>query len=234
MAGKSDGTRGGLVLFDIDGTIVRRAGPHHREALEEAVHRVAGIKTTTDGIPLQGMLDRKILETMMRNAGASASLVRRSMPGLVETAQKIYLKRCPPTLESKLCPGVRAALHRISRRGVPLGLVTGNLSHIGWKKMELAGVKRYFSFGAFAEEAHERAGLVKIAMRHARGQGWIGRGTKVWLVGDHQNDIRAAQANGIGSVAVATGISMKEELAACGPDLLLEDLRALKMGMLFG
>jgi beta-phosphoglucomutase-like phosphatase (HAD superfamily) len=31
-----------LVLFDIDGTLVRRAGPHHREALVEAVRAPTG------------------------------------------------------------------------------------------------------------------------------------------------------------------------------------------------
>ena len=28
-----------LVLFDIDGTLLRRAGPHHREALVKAVRK---------------------------------------------------------------------------------------------------------------------------------------------------------------------------------------------------
>ena len=37
-----------LVLFDIDGTLIRKAGPHHREALVAAVHRVTGIETTLD------------------------------------------------------------------------------------------------------------------------------------------------------------------------------------------
>ena len=49
-----------LALFDIDGTLLRRAGPHHREALVEAVRRVTGFDTTTDGIPLYGMLDPDI------------------------------------------------------------------------------------------------------------------------------------------------------------------------------
>ena len=40
-----------LVLFDIDGTLLRRAGPHHRTALIDAIHRVTGVRTTTDGIP---------------------------------------------------------------------------------------------------------------------------------------------------------------------------------------
>ena len=60
---------GALVLFDIDGTLVRRAGPHHREALVHGIRRVTGLETTTDGIPVQGMLDPDILTLMMRQAG---------------------------------------------------------------------------------------------------------------------------------------------------------------------
>src|SRR5215472_15497051 len=59
-----------LVLFDIDGTLVRRAGPHHREALVRGVRRVTGLETTTEGVPVHGMLDPDILTIMMRRAGA--------------------------------------------------------------------------------------------------------------------------------------------------------------------
>jgi phosphoglycolate phosphatase-like HAD superfamily hydrolase len=112
-------------------------------------------------------------------------------------------------------------------------LVTGNLSRIGWKKMERAGLKPYFRFGAFAEIALDRAQLVAAALRHARRQGWIGRDSRLWYVGDHPNDIRAARANDVRCVAVATGLSSREELAAHTPDLLVEDLRAVTMDMLF-
>jgi hypothetical protein len=61
----------GLVLFDIDGTLLRRAGSQHREALVEAVRRASGITTTIDGIPVAGMLDRDIAGSMLRAAGAS-------------------------------------------------------------------------------------------------------------------------------------------------------------------
>jgi beta-phosphoglucomutase-like phosphatase (HAD superfamily) len=58
-----------LVLFDIDGTLVRRAGPHHRQALVHGVRKVTGWETTTEGIPVQGMLDPEILTRMMKAAG---------------------------------------------------------------------------------------------------------------------------------------------------------------------
>src|SRR5712691_7425158 len=72
-----------LVLFDIDGTLLRRAGPHHREALEEAVHRATGLRSSTEGVPVQGMLDRDILTQMLRNAGAPSTLIRRKMAEMV-------------------------------------------------------------------------------------------------------------------------------------------------------
>jgi phosphoglycolate phosphatase-like HAD superfamily hydrolase len=220
-----------LVLFDIDGTLIRKAGPHHREALVAAVHRVTGIATTLDQIPTQGMLDRDILAIMLRNAGVSRTVIRERMPEIVRHAQSIYARSCP-NLESKVCPGVRPLLGRLQRRSVPTGLVTGNLARIGWKKMEHAGLREFFRFGAFADMASSRAGLVRIALQHARKEGWIMTSTKITLIGDHPNDVEAAKKNGIQSIAVATGVVAAEELATCAPDLLLSDLRSLRLRML--
>src|ERR1051326_6881743 len=97
-------TSEGLVLFDIDGTLLRRAGPHHRQALVEAVRRATGIETTTDSIPVQGMLDRDILAGMLINAGASRAVITRTMPRMVTIAQRIYARRCPD-LRRKVCRG---------------------------------------------------------------------------------------------------------------------------------
>jgi phosphoglycolate phosphatase-like HAD superfamily hydrolase len=221
------------VLFDIDGTLLRRAGPHHRQALIDAVRRTTGVETTTEGVPVQGMLDRDILTQMLANAGVSRAHIRRQMPAMVAVAQRIYVRNCPD-LRRRVCPGARMLLYRLSRRRIPTGLVTGNLTRIGWKKMERAGLKPYLRFGAFAELARDRAGLVRIAVRHARGRDWIDRTSPVALIGDHPNDIRAARANGVRSIAVATGVVPAEELAEHAPDILVPDLRALSLEMLFG
>jgi phosphoglycolate phosphatase len=222
-----------LVLFDIDGTLLRRAGPHHREALEKAIRHATGIETTTDGIPVQGMLDRDIVRMMLERAGASKPFVRRHMPAIVKRAQQIYARSCPD-LRSKVCPGARMLLYRLFRRGVVSGLVTGNLTAIGWKKMERAGLRRYLRFGAFAELARDRAGLVRIAVREARREGWINGASPIALIGDHPNDILAARANGVRSIAVGTGLAGVDALAAHSPDVLVPDMRALSMEMLLG
>ena len=227
------GTEGkpALALFDIDGTLVRRAGPHHRTALEEAIRRPTGIETTTDGIPLYGMLDPDIIAAMLRRSGAPHGVIRASMPAIVRRAQALYVRSCP-VLERRVCPGVRRLLGRLARRGLLLGLVSGNLTRIGWKKVERAGLREYFRFGAFGEMARDRTGLVRMARRRAVEEGWIAAGAAVSLIGDAPADILAARANGVRAIAVATGVVPAEELRRFKPDLVVEDLRALDIGML--
>jgi len=219
-----------LVLFDIDGTLLRRAGPHHRAALVHAVRRVTGLTTTTEGIPLQGMLDPDILNVMMRTAGLKRATIRAAMPEILGVAERYYRRVCPG-LTDKHCPGVVPLLERLTRRGILLGLVTGNLTRIGWRKLERAGLHGYFRFGAFGEMAAHRAGLAKLAIREARRRGWIAPEAAVSLVGDAPQDIQAARANRIRAISVRTGITPVEELEILRPDLLLRDLRDLRLHM---
>ena len=217
-----------LVLFDIDGTLVRRAGPHHREALVYGVRRVTGLETTTEGIPVQGMLDPDIIRIMMRRAGARAAAIREALPSVERAAERYYLRVCP-ALHDKHCPGVEPVLSKLLRRGILLGLVTGNLTRIGWRKLERAGLRRYFRFGAFGEMAKSRSGLARLAIREARAHGWIARGVPISLIGDAPQDIEAARANRIRSISVQTGITPVEELVALAPDVMLRDLRELRL-----
>jgi len=219
-----------LVLFDIDGTLVRRAGPHHREALVHGIRRVTGLESTTDGIPVQGMLDPDILTVMLRRSGAPRESIRNSMPEIIRADERYYLRTCP-ALHTKHCPGVEPLLDRLTRRGLLLGLVTGNLTRIGWRKLDRAGLRRYFHFGVFGEMARTRAGLARLAIREARRRGWIERGSPTSLIGDAPADILAARANRIRIIAVKTGITPPEELRALGPDFLIANLRHFRFRM---
>jgi phosphoglycolate phosphatase len=196
--------------------------------LVEAIRRTAHVETTTEGVPVAGMLDRDILVSMMRTAGMSGAAIRRVMPEVIAQAQSIYVRRVPD-ISRKVCPGVRSLLRRLTARGVVIGLVTGNLSRIGWRKMERAGLRQYFRFGAFAELARDRAGLVRIAIRRARRERWIGRESAITLIGDHPNDVLAARANGIRAVAVGTGIVPLAELETHSPLIAVPDLRSLNL-----
>ena len=219
-----------LVLFDIDGTLVRRAGPHHRQALVEGIRRVTGLDTTTEGIPVQGMLDPDIIRLMLRQAGAGSAAIRGWLPDICGAAERYYLRVCPD-IGNRHCPAVETMLDRLTRRGVLLGLVTGNLTRIGWHKLQRAGLRRYFHFGAFGEMAPTRGGLARLAIRQSRARDWIGASTPVSLIGDAPPDVIAARQNRIRSIAVKTGITPPAELAAQHPDFLLRNLRDLRLHM---
>jgi len=220
-----------LVLFDIDGTLLRRSGPHHRQALERAVERVAGVRVSTDGIPVAGMLDRDILLAMLARGGVPKTRARRLLAEVCRAAQNIYVRTCPD-LRSKVCPGVRPLLRRLARRGVPCGLVTGNLSRIAWTKMRRAGLREYFAVGAFSEDGPTRAALIRLAASRARRAGLVAQGARVVYVGDHPNDVLAARQAGAEIIAVGTGVVSGEELAATQPDVYLPDLRAFRQDLL--
>jgi phosphoglycolate phosphatase len=222
-----------LVLFDIDGTLVRRAGPHHREALVQGIRRVTGLDSTTEGIPVQGMLDPDILAIMMRRAGLPRARIRDVLPEVQRAAERYYLRVCPP-LHEKHCPGVAPVLEKLTRRGVLLGLVTGNLMKIGWRKLDRAGLREHFRFGAFGEMAKTRGGLAKLAVTEARRNGWIDRAAPVSLIGDAPQDIIAAREAGIRSISVQTGITPVDELIAEQPDISLPNLRHLRLRMVIG
>ncbi len=215
-----------MVFWDIDGTLIRRAGPHHRKALIDSVRRATGLETSVEGIPLHGMLDPDILSAMMKNAGAGAADIRRAMPRIARLAQAQYARTCP-NLERKVCPGVRTILKRLGRAGVPMGIVSGNFPRIGWMKVERAGLRDHFRIAAFAGMARDRAALLRLAIRRSRERGWINRRSFISLVGDTPRDVDAARANGAFAVAVATGLSSREELEAARPDVLVDDLRQL-------
>jgi phosphoglycolate phosphatase-like HAD superfamily hydrolase len=172
------------------------------------------------------MLDPDILTWMMRAANLDDNRIEAAMPSIVEAAQNIY-EASVPDLRDKTCPGVEPLLERLRERGTVLALVTGNLTRIGWRKLERAGLRRHFQFGAFGEMAPTRGALASLAMEQARRAGLLNENSRISLIGDAVQDVAAARENGIRAIAVRTGITPPEELEASAPDLLVDDLTHL-------
>jgi phosphoglycolate phosphatase len=172
------------------------------------------------------MLDPDILTAMLRAAGLDDARIEAAMPQIIEAAQDIY-QTSVPDLRDKTCPGVVPLLDYLRGRGITLALVTGNLTRIGWRKLEQAGLRHYFQFGAFAGMAPTRGGLARLAIERARQAGIVDETSRISLVGDAVQDVAAARENNIRAIAVRTGITPPEELEASAPDLLLDDLTCL-------
>ena len=218
-----------LTLFDIDGTLLRRAGPAHRNSLVAAVREVLGVETRNDNIPLHGMLDPDILLRMMTNARVARRRALDALPTIYQAAERYYA--CSPTdLRRKTCPGVRPLLRRLQRRRAVIGLVSGNLARIGWKKLERADLDQFFLFGAFGEMASSRIELARMAIGQAGVWGWSTGVSRAVLIGDTPNDVEAGRVNGLETIAVATGLSTFEELQTSGASLVAPDLTHPSVG----
>jgi phosphoglycolate phosphatase-like HAD superfamily hydrolase len=70
-----------------------------------------------------------------------------------------------------------------------------------------------------------------MAIRQVRREKLIGRDAPISLIGDATSDVIAAHANGIRAISVQTGITPVEELRPLRPDVLLKDLRELRLWM---
>lgn len=215
-----------LVLFDIDGTLVRRTGPYHLKALIEGVRQVTGADASTDGIPVHGMLDPAILTIMLQRIAVPPEEIPLLIPRINTIAEHFYLETVPD-LRDKTCPGVPALLEALSARQVHMVLVTGNLTRIGWRKLEQAGIHHHFRYGAFGEMAPTRSLLATLAIQQARQQKLIDNASRISLIGDTPQDVKAARDNAITAIGVRTGITPQGEMEAAAPDILLDDLTTL-------
>ncbi len=204
----------------------------HKDALVEGIQKVTGRSTKLEGLATAGALDRDLIAAMLRAAGESERRIRSVLTEVMRECEQSYVAKCAADLSPFLCRDVHQTLEELKSRGAVLGLVTGNLSAIGWRKVELAGLRPYFSVGAFAEDGRTRARLAQVAAQRARRTGLVDHSSRISLIGDHANDVAAAKANGFQSIAVASGVLSREELAEAQPDILVEHFGELDLSKL--
>jgi phosphoglycolate phosphatase-like HAD superfamily hydrolase len=220
-----------LFLFDIDGTLLRRLPPAHHQAIRTACEVVCGVQLGADGLGrTAGMTDSAILRRMLAAQGLLADDIAASLPALCVAAADAYDQLVGDDLSAYYTPYAVEALEWLAARGAALGLVTGNIQRIAWRKLRAAGLARYFRCGAFGDEAESRDALPPLAL--VRAHAVFARAfapEEVYVVGDTPADIGCGAASGLRTIGVATGPEHSlEHLGACRPDHLIADLRGLE------
>jgi phosphoglycolate phosphatase len=219
-----------LVLFDIDGTLLS-AGRAARESILAALSAVYGWSGSGDRHDFSGKTDPQIVrELIAESVGAErfeATLSRALDAYLAELSWRLAPELVVPK------PGVAEVLRRLSRQPrVTLALLTGNLEKGARMKLAPPGFNRYFPFGAFGSDSADRYQLPSIALARARdrtGRTFLGK--SIVIVGDSVHDVLCGRDLGVKSVAVATGPTPRERLAAEKPDALLESFEDVDRGL---
>src|SRR6266851_9413927 len=215
-----------LLLFDIDGTLIHSGGAGV-EALKLALTERFGIKDDLHDIEIAGMTDSGIVISILRShkIPTTAENIAAFLDSYVH-----FLSLELPRRKGKLLPGVLQLLEKLkSRPHLVLALLTGNVSRGARLKLEHYGVWHFFEFGAFADDHRDRNELGRFA--RARAKEKHGRGfsaSEIDVIGDTPRDIACGKALGARTIAVATGIWSRDQLAKYQPDFLIDDLSNVK------
>lgn len=224
-----------LILFDIDGTLLkgrRRLRRWFGESLETVYGQVGDI----DGHSFSGKTDPQIVTELMLGAGVPEAEILGLLPDL----QAVYLRRLSEELvedDMELLPDVVSVLSKLEEASdITLGLLTGNWEGGARSKLACFDLNRYFPFGAFGDDQADRTNLPPVALeRAARVVGGDFTPRETLIVGDSPLDVSCARAHGIRAAAVATGYTPLEQLRKTGADWVLTELgEAWKIHPVFG
>jgi phosphoglycolate phosphatase-like HAD superfamily hydrolase len=220
-----------LLLFDLDGTLLRAATRAHRDAMHQALLAVHSVDARRVNLSLSaaGRTDPEIMRAILLAGGVSAQRIDDRADAVCEECCRRFAGLCPSDLSHTVIPGVPDLLDWLSsREDVTLALLTGNYEAVGRLKLARAGLGRYFPSGqgAFGSDAEDRAALPAIARRRAGGRGRPNPRAQTLVIGDTPRDIACAAADGVRSVAVATGPFGTSELSAA--DSVAEDAHELR------
>lgn len=212
-----------LVLFDIDGTLIRAPGAGVG-AFVQAFADEFGIRDGLDRLQFAGRTDTGLVREVFQSHGIQPEAIhfRRFFDRYVFLLDD-RLRR----LGGEVLPGVThflEGLRRLSPDPV-LGLLTGNIRLGAEIKLRHFGLWDWFQVGAFGDDAEDRAAIAALARQ--RGERLLGRslnGTEVLVVGDTPHDIHCARAIGARVLAVASGHFTRQQLREHQPWRLVDTL----------
>lgn len=222
-----------LVLFDIDGTLIRTGGAGVR-AFAKVFATEFG---ATDGF-----------ERLKFAGRTDVSLVREffSIHQIVPSAQNFerfferyvfWLDHILRESRVEVCAGVWEFIGQLQALPQPplLGLLTGNIRLGAEIKLRHVQLWELFQTGAFADDHEERDQIAATARQ--RGSRILGeplRDEQVLVIGDTPLDIRCARAIGARVLAAATGGAALDELRRHAPDWAVENLGRVRAAEVVG
>jgi phosphoglycolate phosphatase-like HAD superfamily hydrolase len=220
-----------LILFDIDGTLVRTGGAGVK-AFARAFQTEFGLNDGAEKLKFAGRTDVFLVREFFSHHNITPDAMH------FERFFETYLRHLTEMIldcKGDVCPGVHQWLNELGNLpGAPaVGLLTGNIRRGAAIKLGHYNLWKKFSFGGFADDCEERDGIAAVAMQ--RGEEVLKtklRGAEVLVIGDTPLDIRCARAIGAKVLAVATGGSTVDELQAHQPDWAVENLLAFDLKQL--
>ena len=215
-----------LVLFDIDGTLIRTGGAGVR-AFAKTFAAEFNAADGFERLKFAGRTDTSLVREFFsfHQIAPSPGNFKRFFERYV-----FWLDHILRDSKTEVCPGVWELIRELQRlpQAPLLGLLTGNIRLGAEIKLRHFDLWDVFQTGGFADDHEDRDQIAAVARQ--RGSRILGedlRGDQVLVIGDTALDIRCARAIGAKALAVATGGAELEELKPHQPDWAVPDMRAI-------
>ncbi len=215
-----------LVLFDVDGTLIRTGGAGVKafaKVFETEFKAVDGFEK----LKFAGRTDISLVREFfaVHNVPDSHENFARFFERYI-----FWLDHILKETGSCVCAGVRDFITELRALPRPpvIGLLTGNIRLGAEIKLRHAGIWDEFETGAFADDHELRDEIAAIARE--RGSRIAGRelnGDEILVIGDTPLDIKCARAIGAKILAVGTGGYSLADLEAHRPDWAVPNLAAV-------
>ncbi|HVV01129.1 MAG TPA: HAD family hydrolase [Verrucomicrobiae bacterium] len=220
-----------LVLFDIDGTLIRTGGAGVK-AFAWVFKTFFNASDGFERLKFSGRTDGGIIREFF--AVHHVPPTRENFERFID-AYVFWLDHLLSQNGCEVCPGVRELIRDFQALESPpvIGLLTGNIRLGAEIKLRHAGLWDLFATGAFADDSENRDEIAAVARE--RGSRLLGERLHpkdVIVIGDTPLDIKCARAIGARALAVATGGATLQELHQHTPDWAVTDLRQIEAAAL--
>jgi phosphoglycolate phosphatase len=204
------------VLFDLDGTL-SDPRPGITGAVQHALTRMGIVEA--DPARLTGFIGPPLGLSFERYYGLGEAAARVA----VEHYREYFGTR--GLYENALYPGIAGLLAELQERGTRLALVTVKPTRYAERILEHFRIARHFEAMVGTEMSELRASKEQIV---GDGLRRLGGADGAVVVGDREDDVKAARRHGVPSVGVAYGYGGRDELERAAPTLVVDSVAELR------
>lgn len=216
--------RASTILFDLDGTLAD-GGRGILDSLAYAL-RVAGVPVPPEAT-LRSFVGPPFSVTFGQRLGLDPETAARAVAAYRER----YVTE-GAMLEATPFPGVPELLRSLEDAGRRLAVATSKPEQLARRLLQHLGIESYFVDVVGAGEGGE--GAVKAAVISEAARRLRLDGDRATMVGDREDDVIGARAQGIACIGVLWGYGTRDELQAAGADALVSSAEELGQVLLDG
>ena len=213
-----------LVLFDVDGTLLRSRGVGLK-SMQEAIRIIHGAEVDPSRLQTGGRLDHHLFRELLELGDLPAD------PVAVGRLQDVYIDRMRHHFRNDTWSNSLQGAHELVRRvheddTLCSAVLTGNIEETCRLKLVDAGFEEdWFEFGVYGDEGTHRRELPAIGLdRYRRARGEELSPERAVIIGDTPHDVDCALHCGCRVIGVSTGMTSRETLEESGAGLVVDSL----------